>query len=291
MADLNRFHLNGLRAIEVVARQGTLARAAAELGTSAGAVSQLVIKAERQLGRQVFQRTPSGLVPTPFGSDLIGHLDSGFTALAQGVALAIETQSQVLRVSTTLSFAEKWLVPRLPDFQAAHPRIRVQIDSGVQVKDLSQSEIDIALRFGKGVWPGTKAEFLCNYRVFPVCSAAMARKLTRPEDLYSACIIRYENAQERWEDWGRAAGLTAPLPEGLMFSEAALCINAAMAGVGVALGWDILLGGELQDGRLVRPFREDLTAEFSLWFVTARTRGHDPKISAFKSWIKRQFGK
>jgi LysR family transcriptional regulator, glycine cleavage system transcriptional activator len=287
MVDLNRFHLNGLRAIEVVARQGTLARAAVELGTSAGAVSQLVIKAERQLGRLVFQRAPGGLTPTPFGRDLIAQLEAGFTALAQGVALAVESQSQVLRVSTTLSLAEKWLVPRLPDFQAANPTIRVQIDSGLLLKDLSQ-EADIALRFGKGSWPGTKAEFLSDYRVFPVCSPAMARQLTCPEDLYSVNIIRYENAQERWEDWGRKAGLAAPFAEGLMFSEAALCINAAIAGLGVALGWDIFLTSELRDGRLVRPFKEELLAEYSLWFVTAKTRGNDPKISAFKSWIKRQ---
>jgi len=121
-----------------------------------------------------------------------------------------------------------------------------------------------------------------------VCSPAMARRLARPEDLYAAPIIRYENAQERWEDWGRSVGLTEPLPEGLTFSEAALCMNAAMAGVGVALGWDILLAEELRDGRLVRPFDSQMTAEYSLWFVTARAQGHDPKIGAFKTWIRRQ---
>src|SRR3569623_134146 len=107
MADLNRFHLNGLRAIEVVARQGGLSRAADELGTTPGAVSLLVIKAEKQLGRPVFQRTPSGLVLTPFGRDLVVHLEAGFAALAQGVALALTDTTQVLRVSSTLSIAEK----------------------------------------------------------------------------------------------------------------------------------------------------------------------------------------
>ena len=162
--DRNRFHLNGLRAIEVVARQGTLAKAAAELGTTPGAVSQLVIKAEKQLGRQVFQRTPAGLRLTPFGDDLAQHLDAGFALIARGLASATDIQSQVLRVATTLSFAEKWLVPRLADFQASNPTIRVQVDSALGLADLNQSDVDIALRFGTGPWPGTKACLLYTSR-------------------------------------------------------------------------------------------------------------------------------
>jgi LysR family glycine cleavage system transcriptional activator len=289
MVGLNRFHLNGLRAIEVVGRQGTLARAAEELGTSPGAVSQLIIKTEKQLGRLVFQRTPAGLRLTPFGADLVAHLETGFAALAKGVASAVVTKSQVLRVSTTLSFAEKWLVRRLPDFQTAYPEIRVQIDSGLTVKDLETADVDVALRFGEGQWPGTKAELLSSYNVFPVCSPAVAHQLKSPHDLYAANIIRYENARERWQDWAKVAGLSEPLPDGLMFSEAALCINAAIAGVGVALGWDILLEHELRDGRLVRPFPQEVQADFGLWFVTPKNRGNDPKVSVFKSWMKRQF--
>jgi DNA-binding transcriptional LysR family regulator len=291
MADLNRFHLNGLRALEVAGRQGTLARAAEELGTSPGAVSQLIIKTEKQLGRQVFQRTPSGLRPTPFGADLLRHLESGFGSLATGVAAAIENQSQVLRVSTTLSFAEKWLLHRLPDFQARYPNIRAQIDTGLALRDLGQSDVDVALRFGQGQWPGTRAEHLCNYFVFPVCSPAVARQLKTPEDLYAATIIRYEDARERWEDWARLAGLTEPLGDGLMFSEAGLCVHAAIAGLGVALSWDLVAGDALGEGRLVQPFKEQMVADFSLWFVTARSRGNEPKVSVFKSWIKRQLAR
>jgi LysR family transcriptional regulator, glycine cleavage system transcriptional activator len=291
MVDLNRFHLNGLRAIEIVARQGTLARAADELGTSPGAVSQLVIKAEKQLGRQVFERLPSGLKLTPFGSELVAHLEAGFSALAKGVAGAIENQSQVLRVSTTLSFAEKWLVPRLPDFQTANPKILVQIDTGLAVKDLVQSDIDVALRFGKGNWPGTKAEHLCDYRVFPVCSPAYAKRLSTPADLSAATIIRYEGARESWEDWALAANVADPLPVGITFTEAALCINAAIAGLGAALGWDILLADELKEGRLVAPFDGYLVSEYGLWMVTSKSRGGDAKSSAFKLWMKQQLGK
>jgi LysR family transcriptional regulator, glycine cleavage system transcriptional activator len=288
MVNLNRFHLNGLRAIEVVARQGTLARASEELGTSPSAVSQLIIKAEAQLGRPVFQRASSGLRLTPFGSELVKHLESGFAALAQGVANAIDNQTQVLRVATTLSLAEKWLLRRLPDFQAAHPKIRVQIDTGVTLKDLSQSEVDVALRFGEGQWPGTNSELLTEFVVYPVCSPALARQLKTPQNLYSATIIHYEGAKDRWELYAKIVGLNEPLPDGLSFSEAALCIDAAIAGLGVALSWDILLADALRDGRLVRPFKEQFLSSYSLWFVTAKSRGNDRKIAAFNAWMKRQ---
>ncbi|MGL4237101.1 LysR substrate-binding domain-containing protein [Tabrizicola sp.] len=291
MVDLNRFHLNGLRAVEVVARQGTLARAAEELGTSPGAVSQLVIKAEKQLGRPVFTRMPSGLRLTPFGNELVKHLEAGFSALATGVTGAVENQSQVLRVATTLSFAEKWLLRRLPDFQASNPRIRVQIDSGLSLKDLNQSEVDVALRFGHGKWAGTKAEQLTEFLVFPVCSPAVARKLKTPQDLYAVTIISYEGARDRWEDWAKVAGLTRPLPDGLSFSEAALCVDAAIAGLGLALSWDFATDDALRDGRLARPFKEELMADYSLWFVTAKNRGNDPKTAAFRKWMRQQLAK
>jgi LysR family glycine cleavage system transcriptional activator len=278
MVELNRFHLNGLRAIEIVARQGTLARAAGELGTSTGAVSQLVIKAEKQLGRQVFHRLPAGLKLTPFGIELVTHLEAGFSAIAKGVAGAIETQSHVLRVSTTLSFAEKWLVPRLPDFQSEHQNILVEIDAGVQVKDLVRSKIDVALRFGKGDWPGVKAEHLCSYRVFPVCSPAYAKRLSTPADLSTATIIRHEGASESWEDWAREAKFGDRLPTGITFNEYALCINAAIAGLGAALGLDLLLADDLQAGRLVAPFESFLVSEYGFWSVTSKSRGGDAKI-------------
>lgn len=232
MVELNRFHPNGLRAIEVVARRGTLARAAMEVG----AVSQLVIKTEKQLGRPVFKRTASGLTFTPFGHELFKHLGSGFNSIAKGVASASKSETHSLRVSTTLSFAEKWLLRRLPDFQASNPKLRVQIDSGLDLKDLNRSEAGVALRFGQGQWPGTKAKLLTEYFVLPECSPADRCQFETKQDLYDATIIWSENAREPWENWARIAGMREPLPQGLAFSEAALCVDAAIVGRGVALG-------------------------------------------------------
>src|SRR3954451_6390470 len=116
MDNLHRVHLNGLRALEAVGRLGSLQRAADALGVSPGAVSQQIIKAERQLGAIVFDRTPQGLQPTPMGMALLTRLTAGFRELDAGVALASGEEDTALTVSVAPVFASKWLVPRLSRF-------------------------------------------------------------------------------------------------------------------------------------------------------------------------------
>ncbi|TIS71834.1 MAG: LysR family transcriptional regulator, partial [Mesorhizobium sp.] len=113
MAMLNRVHLNGLRAVETVARLGSLSAAASELNVSASAVSQQVKRTEEQLGQALFERTASGLVLTEFGTVFAGRLGAGFRELAQAIALADEASQCTLVVSVAPAFASKWLLPRL----------------------------------------------------------------------------------------------------------------------------------------------------------------------------------
>jgi LysR family transcriptional regulator, glycine cleavage system transcriptional activator len=160
MAYLNRFHLNGLRALEVVYRNGTLSKAAEEMGISPGAVSQHVIKAEQQLGYPVFHRTASGLTATPLGDRLLKCLELGFREIVRGVEPPTEAERAVIHISCTAVHASKWLLPRLSAFLLKYPGFQVQVISSLDVVELDRSSIDIALRTGKGIWPGTKAELL-----------------------------------------------------------------------------------------------------------------------------------
>ncbi|RWD99545.1 MAG: LysR family transcriptional regulator, partial [Mesorhizobium sp.] len=142
MAMLNRVHLNGLRAVETVARLGSLA--AAELNVSVSAVSQQVKRTEKQLGQALFERTPGGLVPTEFGAAFTARLSTGFRELAQAVALADEANECTLVVSVAPAFASKWLLPRLSRHFARHPNVLLRIDASAKVADLDRSDIDIA---------------------------------------------------------------------------------------------------------------------------------------------------
>jgi LysR family transcriptional regulator, glycine cleavage system transcriptional activator len=286
---LRRFHLNGLRAVEAIGRFGTLARAAEELGVSSGAVSQQLLKTEQQLGRPVFERTSKGLVPTPFGRLLLPYLESGFRELSRGVALADQPNQTLLTVSVAPAFAAKWLVPRLFRFQEAHADIRVRLDASVDLVDFDHSDVDVAVRFGQGKWPNVKSELLIEQKVFPVCAPAFKKRLRLAKDISKVPIIRDQNSIVPWSIWLALHNLTEDvLAEGPRFSDASLCLDAAIAGQGILLGWETLAIDALKDGRLIKPFSKEAITGFGYWFVTSSARGPDKKISAFRRWLKQE---
>lgn len=289
MDQLSRFHLNGLRAVETIGRLGTLARAAEELGVSAGAVSQQLLKTERLLGRPIFERKPKGLVPTPFGSRILAHLERGFRELSRGVALADQPNRTLLTVSVAPVFASKWLVPRLYRFQEAHPDIQVRLDASIDLVDLDHSDVDIALRVGSGKWRDVKAELLIEQKVFPVCAPAVGKRLKTVRDIAKVPIIRDQNSTLPWSIWLALHRLDeGVLGEGPRFSDASLCLDAAIAGQGLMLGWETLAMDAINDGRLVRPFPGSAATGLGYWLVTSSARGADRKINAFRRWLKQE---
>ncbi len=296
MEHLNQVHLNGLRAVEVAGRLGTLALAAEELGVSIGAVSQQILKTEQQLGRPLFTRTPKGLVPTTFGEEVLAYLERGFRELSRAVALAQEPNRNLLTVSVAPVFAAKWLVPRLHSFQRAHPDLHVRIDSSIELVDLDHSDVDLAIRVGPGTWPKVKAELLLEQRVFPVCAPALAARLKTPRDLaklpiiYDRPSITRDIFQVRWNLWLALHGMNESMlvTAGPSFSDSALCLDAAIAGQGVMLGWHTLAIDALAGGRLVKPFAEEAKTPLGYYLVTSPARGNDKKISAFKAWIRQE---
>ena len=296
MEQLTQVHLNGLRAVEVAGRLGTLTMAAEELGVSVGAVSQQILKTEQQLGRTIFTRTPRGLVPTPIGMELLTYLERGFRELARGVALANEPKRNLLTISVAPVLAAKWLVPRLHRFQLAHPDLLVRIDSSIELVDLDHSDVDLAVRVGDGNWGNVKAEFLLEQRTFPVCAPSLAARLKKPRDLAKLPIIRdrpamiREISHVRWNTWLALHGMDESMLviAGPSFSDAALCLDAAIAGQGVMLGWHTLAMDALADGRLVKPFAEEAETGLGYYLVTSLARGNDKKIAAFKAWIRQE---
>lgn len=286
MDHLQRIHLNGLRALEAAGRLGSLQRAADELGVSVGAVSQQVIKTERQLGRTVFERTPRGLAATPFGSQLLGRLTAGFRELDQAVALA-QRSDAMLTISVAPVFASKWLVPRLSRFSRVHPETRVRLDASVALVDPDASDIDLAIRVGTGDWPHGKSEFLLPQEVFPVCSPELAGQLQRPQDILSLPVVRDENSSLSWDLWLKPFGLSEQdLRPADTFTDASLCLDAAIAGQGVMLAWQTLAHDALASGLLVAPFRERVKSGYGYWLVTPANRREPRKVMEFKRWLR-----
>lgn len=287
MHRLQRFHLNGLKAVESAGRLGSLQRAADELGVSPGAISQHLIRAEKQLGRPVFSRTPRGLVPTEFGVRLLARLSSGFGELDAALALADDNRDRALTVSVAPVLASKWLVPRLARFRADHPDIRIRIDATTDLVDLDASDVDLALRVGRGNWPGVRLKRLLAQEVFPVCAPLLAGRLRQPSDLKRAPIVLDAGWPGGWDAWLAPYGLTESdfgAPDS--FTDAALCLDAAIAGQGVMLAWQTLAVDALSAGLLVAPFRASVDTGNAYYAVTSMARPESPRVKAFVAWVE-----
>jgi DNA-binding transcriptional LysR family regulator len=286
MQSLGAVHLNGLRAVEAVARTGRLPAAADELGVSVSAVSQQVNRTERQLGRALFVRQARGMVPTEFGAAFCARLTAGFRELSAAVQSARRLDEGPLLVSVAPAFASRWLIARLSRLFERHPDILVRIDASSRIADLEESDIDVAIRFGDGSWPDVEARLLVAQDIYPVAAPSIGGRILSLEDLSAATVIIDEDAMFGWDDWFAAAGqMPVQLQCGARFSDPLLCLDAAICGNGVMLAWDLIAGDAVADGRLVAPFGTRTPSGLGYW-LCARKGGRAPrKVRAFTAWI------
>ncbi|MCF3638528.1 LysR substrate-binding domain-containing protein [Rhizobium sp. TRM95111] len=287
MNELNRIHLNGLRALEAVGRLGSLQKAADELGVTVGAVSQQVIRAEEQLGRAVFERTTRGLRPTAFGAGFLEKLGSGFRQLAEAVASARERDEAILTISVAPIFASRWLIHRIDRFAAAHPDIGLRIEATTVLVDFARSDVDLAIRIGPGTWHGVTADYIMPQEMFPICTPSLAARLRGPQDLQHLPAVIDAHEAFTWDVWLARAGLDVPAPKTRhLFSDASLCLDAAIAGQGILLGWPILASWALREGRLVAPFDMRVRTGMNYYFVTPPVVREPRKVAVFKRWMR-----
>jgi len=286
MQALNRVHLNGLRAVEAVYRCGSLQRAADELGVSPSAVSQQINRTESQLGRAIFERTSGGLVANAFGQTMGARLSAGFRELAAAVALADDNAANMLVISVAPAFASRWLVPRLSRYQALYPNVSLRIDASVQIADLDRSDVDVAIRMGKGDWPNTNVELLLAQEIFPVCAPGVAAQIKTPADLAKFPMIADQNTMFSSESWLKNAGIeNISMKSGPVFTDPVLCIEAAIAGQGIMLAWQLLAADALADGRLVDPFGSSAKSGLGYYLATPKNRRPSENVNGFKRWI------
>jgi DNA-binding transcriptional LysR family regulator len=278
--------LNAIRAIEIVARRGALAPAAKELGVTPGAVSQHLRRAEERLGIELFERTPQGLRPTDALRAVLPQLTAGFNTLAEGMANLRGADEHVLTLTVGSVFASRWLIWRIGKFNRLNPGIETRLVVTGNMIDLAHSDIDCAIRFGRGQWPGVTAELIGGNRYSPVAAPALAARLRRPEDLAAVPVIRDTASMLPWEAWFAAAGMVPVELTGPRYDDPALAFDAAISEQGVLMTVDLMSADAVSDGRLVRPFDVAVTAEVGYWFVVAEGRRLPKKVKLFRDWLR-----
>jgi LysR family transcriptional regulator, glycine cleavage system transcriptional activator len=287
---MNLPSLNALRAFEASARHLSFKEAGRELHVTPGAISQQIKGLEEELGVPLFQRLTRSIVLTAEGQALRPKVVQAFQLLAAAVeGVRPAERPAFLTVSTFPSFAAKWLVPRLGRFSALHPGIDVRISSTPGLVDFHREAVDLAVRQGKGDWPGLRSVLLFNAELFPVASPALVdgpHPLREPADLRHHVLLHSNRGDAEWRLWLGAQSVPGVDPSrGPRFSDDALALEAAIEGQGVAISRDILVAGDLAAGRLVRPFAQSLPDLFGCYVVCPPERFDEPRIAAFRDWI------
>ena len=282
--------LNGLRAFEAAARHLSFTKAAQELNVTQTAISHQIRRLEEELGLRLFVRQSRALTLTPQAADYLPNIRAAFQDLRTATDRLLRNgNDRVLTISTLTSLAVKWLLPRLSTFQEKHPEIDVRITTSTEVVDFRSSNIDAAVRYGRGQWPGVHAEWLMAEQLFPVCSPKLltgARALKQPEDLARATLLHTSTTRDDWRVWLTAAGLPIQIAQNpsLTFDLAFMTVQAAIDGLGVAMGHTAYVADDIANGRLVVPF--DISAPSAgYYFVVPEDRPVTPAIGAFRDWL------
>lgn len=279
--------LQTLRAFEAAARHLSYSRAADELRLTHSAISHHIKTLEGQLGKRLFRRAGHRMELTREGCDLVLKVRQGLRLLERAFEEALtRPKSTILTVSVLPAFAARWLVPRLPRFQAAFPEIDMDLRTSPDLARIGHEGADVAIRYGPGGWPGLRHEKLMDEYIFPVCSPTYrAGALPKhPEDLRAEILLR--NPSQPWEPWFHAARIDLGEPErGPSFSDAALLLQAAAAGQGIALARAALVEDDLRGGCLLRLFEASVRDAYA-YYVVWRDDGHKQQaIEAFRTWL------
>ncbi|OKO79916.1 transcriptional regulator GcvA [Bradyrhizobium sp. AS23.2] len=284
--------LNGLRAFEAAARHLSFTLAATELNVTQTAISHQIRRLEEELGIRLFVRQNRALALTPEARDYLPGVRAAFNDLRLATdRLLRKDDDKVLTVSTLASLAAKWLLPRLTDFQEQHPGIDVRITTSTNLVDFQRDNVDAAIRYGRGQWPGLRADWLMADELFPVCSPSLLRgdkPLRQPEDLRGYPLLHTSNANsDDWRLWLTAAGLPADIAKqpGITFDMIFMTIQAAIDGIGVAMGRTSYVQDDIAKGRLVVPFKIALPADAGFYLVSPEGGREAPKLAAFRQWV------
>ncbi|QWA12128.1 transcriptional regulator GcvA [Sodalis ligni] len=281
--------LNALRAFDAAARHLSFTKAAEELFVTQAAVSHQIKSLEDFLGLKLFRRRNRSLLLTEEGQSYYLDIKEIFSDLADATRkLQSRSAKGALTVSLLPSFAIQWLVPRLSSFNAAWPGIDVLIQAVDREEDKLADDVDVAIFYGRGNWPGLKVEKLYAEYLLPVCSPSLLsglHPLASPADLIHHTLL-HDASRRDWQAYTRQLGLThINVQQGPIFSHSAMVLQAAIHGQGVALANNVMAQTEIEAGRLICPFNEVLVSKNAFYLVCHDSQAEVGKIAAFRQWI------
>ena len=287
--------LNALKAFESAGRHMSFTEAAKELHVTPAAISHQIKTLESYLGVKLFHRKNRSLELTAAGQACLPGLRKGFDHLGVAIERIQSTvAAEPLLISAPPIFGAKWLVPRIAEFSVAHPEVQIRIDPLQKISELEGPETDVAVRFGRGRYPGLRAQRLMSQEVFPVCSPELLRgkhPLLSPADLRWHTLIHfdptfYDPDWPQWEKWLRAARVTdIDASIGPHFSSPNFTIQAVLEGQGVALAVSLMADELVAQGQLIQLFDVNYPGNYGYYGVVSEEKIEEPRVNAFWEWL------
>ncbi|MGA7439388.1 MAG: LysR substrate-binding domain-containing protein [Luteibacter sp.] len=293
---MNDLPLNALRAFAAVYKHGGVRAAARELGSAHSSVSRHLSELDAWLGVPLLHPT-AGRRPLTFtaqGECLGRALLSGLGEITQAVAAVRESRSaQAVTLSTAPSFAMRWLLPRLPELERAHPQIELSVLVDQRLDALQDGRIDLSIRMGAGPWPDLRCESLMDEHICPVMSPALWESSGRPQQpaqLARMRLLHDRDPQTTWETWRQSYGpADLNVRSGPRFASSDLLLRAATQGHGVALMRHRLAADEIAAGILLKPFGSHyVRLEHAYWIVMPRQDQIRPAVKTLIDWLRWQ---
>ncbi len=296
--------LKALRAFESAARHLSFTAAAEELNVTPAAVGHQVRALEDYFGQKLLHRSTRKVELTDIARWVLPTVSQGFDLLAEaGERMETSQSDSTLNLTVEPAFASRWLVQHLEAFQHQFPGWDVRLSASYDLVDLSERRFDMAIRFGDGQYPGLVVHRLGLEEVFPVCSPTLLAahgEIREPNDLRDVTLLHEdwvmanEQVWPSWKMWLKATGADQVNPEpGPHYSNAALAIEAAITGQGMALSSTALVADDLASGRLLCPFGDRFTTQLTTayYLVYREQAGEDPKVAAFRDWLLTEYAR
>lgn len=281
--------LNPLRTFEVAARSPTFTAAANELGVTQAAVSRQIGVLEGFFGVRLFERDVRAIRLTPVGRRLQRDIIPAFEILHGATEQVFgDGNKRSVRIRTYPTFATRWLIPQMAVFMAGHPSIGLQVETAVKPDEFARHETDLSILFGDGSWPGVQGHPLFRDEIEPVCNPRLVQStpLKTVDDLRQVVLLYSKYRVRDWHDWlAGFEGQDGDAFKWQMFESSLLTCQAAIEGLGVAMGQVRLLSHDLESGALVRPFGQPLVRDLHYWIVWPTSRRLAPQARLFVDWL------
>ncbi|MCK0103728.1 LysR substrate-binding domain-containing protein [Pseudohalocynthiibacter aestuariivivens] len=281
-----------LRAFECAARHGSFTLAAEELHLTQSAVSRQVKDLEAMLGFTLFRRNGRRVALSDAGADFASELAIDLERLKQTVtrAVAAGNARSALRIATLSTFACRWLIPRLPDFEAQNPEVEISLSARIKPFSFDEERFDLAIHYGVQDWPDTQMTKLCEEEIIAVSAPEFRDRhgLKDVNKIANAPLLHLETRPTYWSDWLRLLGQDTPhAPRGKIYDQFSMIIAAASAGLGAALCPRYLIEDELSQGNLV-PLSEKPLLTNNAYYLVTPAGAVSPVAQNFTRWVKTQ---